>query len=457
MRITLTVTAGARNGLSKHFDQAYIGLGRHPQSDLQFHPDQDLDASTRHAAILKAGETWTIRDLGSANGTFVNGEKVTADRRLHTGDQIRLGAKGPIVTVEVQGEAAPAPATRMSGASASPALAGVMPGSTTQRIRVEVAKQTQSLRRATLILFGLLIAVAGGYFWQKSQYEKRLVQQRNEMIAQVDSLIHALDTVKVRFTAMQGALDSAARVTQSLRTQIEAGGDPAAMALLRQQLTLAMSRQQGLSAAAGLDGRHVDSVAGNAVALVFVKFPGGRVFTGTAFAVRTDATGSFLVTNRHVVTSEEGEEPIEIGVMFNHSAQNFRARLVRKHPDADVDLALLRVTVTGGTDVVPGISDEPPIVGMPIATIGFPNGVDLEGFEDLRRTGATATLTAGTVSRLTDDIVQIDGYGATGASGSPILDPHGHVVGVLYGGQRDTGGRIVYAEPAKFIAELFQE
>ena len=43
MRITLTVTAGARNGLSKHFDQAYIGLGRHPQSDLQFHPDRVVD------------------------------------------------------------------------------------------------------------------------------------------------------------------------------------------------------------------------------------------------------------------------------------------------------------------------------------------------------------------------------------------------------------------------------
>ena len=107
------------------------------------------------------------------------------------------------------------------------------------------------------------------------------------------------------------------------------------------------------------------------------------------------------------------------------------------------------------TDVVPGISDEDPIVGMPIATIGFPNGVDLEGFNDLTRTGASATLTAGTVSRLAHDLVQIDGYGATGASGSPILDPHGHVVGVLYGGQRDTGGRIVYAEPAKFIAGLF--
>ena len=451
MRITLTVTAGARTGVTKQFDQAYIGLGRHPQSDLQFHPEKDLDVSTRHAAILKSGDTWQIRDLGSANGTFVNGEKLTADRQLHTGDQVSLGQKGAVLTVEVAGEAAPAAAvTRLAGGAP-----GAHAGGTTQRIRAEVAKQTQSLRRATLVLFGLLILVAGGYFWQKATYEKRIAQQRDEMLRQLDSLQQAFHSVQVRFAGMQGALDSAQRVTQQLRGQIEAGGDPTALAELRRQLTQAITRQTGLSAAAGLDGRHVDSVAGNAVALVFVRFPGNHVFTGTAFAVKTDASGSYLVTNRHVVTSESGEDPIDIGVMFNHSAQNFRATLVRRHPEADVDLALIRVTVRGGTDVVPGISDEDPIVGMPIATIGFPNGVDLEGFADLRRTGAAATLTAGTISRLAHDLVQIDGYGATGASGSPILDPHGHVVGVLYGGQRDTGGRIVYAEPAKFIAGLF--
>ncbi|HWA41326.1 MAG TPA: FHA domain-containing protein, partial [Gemmatimonadales bacterium] len=127
MRITLTVTAGARTGVSKHFDQAYIGLGRHPQSDLQLHPEKDIDVSTRHAAILKSGETWVLRDLGSANGTFVNGEKLTADRRLHTGDQVSLGAKGAVFTVEVEGEAAPpAAATRLSGSTP-----GVKGGSTT--------------------------------------------------------------------------------------------------------------------------------------------------------------------------------------------------------------------------------------------------------------------------------------------------------------------------------------
>ena len=455
MKITLTVQGGAKTGVSKSFDQAYIGLGRHPQSDLQFDPAKDLDASTRHAAVLRAGDGWVVRDLGSANGTFVNGAPVTGDHELQTGDEIRLGKGGPRIKVEIEGRPAPAvPGTRMGGAASTPSAGG---GSTTTRIKAEVAKQTQSLRRATMVLFGLLIVVAGGYFWQKAAYEGKLKAQRAEMIAQVDSLIHALDTVKVRFGAMQGTLDSAQRITQSLRAQIEEGGDPAAMTELRRQLDAAMARQRGLRAAASVDGAHVDSVSGDAVALVFVRFPDGKVFTGTAFAVRTDATGSDLITNRHVVTSEQGEDPIEIGVMFNHSNQNFKATLVWKHPNAEVDMALLHVNIRGGTPVVAGIADAPPAVGRPIVYIGFPNGVDLEGMDNVGRTGASATLTAGTISRTTDDLVQIDGYGATGASGSPILDQRGFVVGVLYGGQAGTGGRIVYAEPAKYIQQLLEK
>ena len=450
MRITLTITSGARNGVSKSFDQAYVGIGRHPQSDLQLHPDQDLDASTRHAAVLKSGETWAIRDLGSANGTFVNGEKVTADRRLHTGDQVRLGNKGPVIGVEVAGEAAPAAqATRMSGGSA--AGGG---GNTSARIRVEVEKQTKSLRRATLVLFGLLIVVAGGYFWQKASYEKRIAGLQGEMLATIDSIRNASDTITVRFAAMQGVVDSAKRATAAIGARIQSGGDEATLQRLRRQLDSAISHQRGLQAAAGLDGAHVDSLAGDAVALVIVKFPGDHKFSGTAWAIRSDAEGAYLVTNRHVVTSHEGEDPVEIGVMFNHSRQFFRATLVRKHPNADVDLALLRVQVHGGVPVIPGVASDPAVVGEAVVSIGFPLGLDLEG-SDLVRQGANATLTAGTVSRLTNNLVQLDGYGATGASGSPILDQHGHVVAVLYGGQQESGGRIVYAVPASFIAELF--
>lgn len=456
MRITLSVTGGARNGLSKSFDQAYVGLGRHPQSDLQFDPEKDLDASTRHAAVLKTGASWTIRDLGSANGTFVNGEKVTSDRRLHTGDQVRLGTKGPTLLVEVEGEAAPVTAKGATSATGAAGAAGGKHGNTAQRIKVEVEKQTKSLRQMTVALFGLLVVVAAGYFWQKASYEKKLAGMQSAMLHQLDSLQAATQDVTVRFGAMRHALDSANQVAQQLRGQIEAGGDQRAMAGLRRALDDAMRGQRGLQAAAGLDASHVDSLAGAAIALVIVKFPGNRSFSGSAWALKSDANGTYLVTNRHVVTSEQGEDPIELGVYFNHSNQFFRATLVRRHPDRDIDLALIRVQVRGGTPVVPGISTRTPVVGEPVVTIGYPQGLDLAG-TDIAHSGANATLTAGTISRLSGNVVQIDGYGATGASGSPYLDARGEVVAVLNAGNRESGGRIVYAVPASRVAELLQE
>jgi pSer/pThr/pTyr-binding forkhead associated (FHA) protein len=44
-----------------------------------------------HAAFERFGDAWCVRDLGSRNGTFVNGGRVIGERALHSGDEIVLG------------------------------------------------------------------------------------------------------------------------------------------------------------------------------------------------------------------------------------------------------------------------------------------------------------------------------------------------------------------------------
>jgi pSer/pThr/pTyr-binding forkhead associated (FHA) protein len=44
-----------------------------------------------HAVLERFGDTWTVRDLGSRNGTFVNGGRIIGERALHAGDEIVLG------------------------------------------------------------------------------------------------------------------------------------------------------------------------------------------------------------------------------------------------------------------------------------------------------------------------------------------------------------------------------
>jgi len=70
---------------------------------------------------------------------------------------------------------------------------------------------------------------------------------------------------------------------------------------------------------------------------------------------------------------------------------------------------------------------------------------------------ADPTLTVGTVSKVLPDVVQVDGYGAPGSSGSPIFGRGGRVVGVLYGGERESQGKIIYAVPAGQVGAYLRQ
>lgn len=71
-------------GLSGHG----LVLGRSDAVDVLV---DDLYVSDEHAEILPDDGSWSVRDLGSTNGTFLNGAKVTRPTPLAAGDQLRLG------------------------------------------------------------------------------------------------------------------------------------------------------------------------------------------------------------------------------------------------------------------------------------------------------------------------------------------------------------------------------
>lgn len=53
--------------------------------------DHDETVSRLHAVLENLGFAWSIRDLGSRNGTYLNGERITAERVLRSGDEVRVG------------------------------------------------------------------------------------------------------------------------------------------------------------------------------------------------------------------------------------------------------------------------------------------------------------------------------------------------------------------------------
>ncbi len=86
----LTIITGPDRGrtIAPADDDTPIVLGRE-SSDIVL---SDQAVSRRHAELCFGGGQWTVRDLGSSNGTFVNEQKVTEQLELKHNDQIRCGA-----------------------------------------------------------------------------------------------------------------------------------------------------------------------------------------------------------------------------------------------------------------------------------------------------------------------------------------------------------------------------
>jgi adenylate cyclase len=64
------------------------GLGRHPNNAIQL---LDTIVSKEHCVVERQGQAIVLRDLGSLNGTYVNGERVAGSHVLRHGDEIRMG------------------------------------------------------------------------------------------------------------------------------------------------------------------------------------------------------------------------------------------------------------------------------------------------------------------------------------------------------------------------------
>ena len=105
-------------------------IGRDESADLVL---ADAGISRTHAKVTPEGNSAIIEDLGSSNGTFVNGERVEDPRRLRDGDELQLGnaivafASGTDETELIEPidpdatEAHPGPAAAAGGAAAAAA------------------------------------------------------------------------------------------------------------------------------------------------------------------------------------------------------------------------------------------------------------------------------------------------------------------------------------------------
>ena len=86
-------------------------IGRGADADLLIN---DITVSRRHASVRQDGRTVVVTDLESANGTFLNGERVFDGTRAEDGDILHLGSAKIRVKVDGREPEQPTPTEILS-------------------------------------------------------------------------------------------------------------------------------------------------------------------------------------------------------------------------------------------------------------------------------------------------------------------------------------------------------
>ena len=83
----LVVQRGPGAGSRYLLDSDLSTVGRHPESDIFL---DDITVSRRHVEFRRHDASFRVHDVGSLNGTYVNGDRVD-DAELQNGDEVRIG------------------------------------------------------------------------------------------------------------------------------------------------------------------------------------------------------------------------------------------------------------------------------------------------------------------------------------------------------------------------------
>jgi S1-C subfamily serine protease len=429
--IRLSLLTGGRAGAIARFRSGPVLLGRGPQAGVQLDPEVDLAVSARHAVLEWEEGTWFVQDLGSTNGTLLNGTPLEGRRPLEDGDRIQLGATGPVVRFQRERREAATPGG--GEATAGPASDG------------------GPIRLAGVLLLAVALAAAAVLVpLGRERAEVRTLAERLDSVERTSGRVIA--GLRERVSGLEAALETSRRELRELGGELararEAGDEGEAERLTR-RLEEATAELERKERAAGVDFDRVERLNRPALAQIHVELGPREVRTATAFAVRPDG---LLLTNRHVVDGGGGQ-PARIAVQFDGSERVWPAEVVARAED--VDLAALRIRGLEGE--VPAIAGfhrrlDTLVVGTPVVVLGFPLG-GVDGGD----TRIRAAVGAGTLRALLQRQLQVDGYGAPGSSGSPVLDPEGWLLGVVRGGQERPDGTVLVVVPSSAALRLVED
>jgi len=473
-----------------------IRIGRGKECEIRPVEEQDGIVSRVHAELtVGSSGGLALRDVGSKNGTFLNGDRIAEATPVRLGDRITLGPGGPVLVVEgigtgpVKAAVRPPVAQGMSPNTVMGLINNALAQAKEERKRggrgstaflkavaAEVGKDSHRKFRWLTVIITMLVLVLGGgvygVYWllsrqvEHSEVERRSAEDsaradaqrlRQELdaarsaaapAATVDSLRAQLESAQARTEVLSQALDRAQgaltqqlsqgeskrmesqRDVQRLRDQLNQAQRTAPSSgtidSLRHQLQAtelqAASLDARMRAIRGTDFASIAQQNQGAVGLITVSF-GRNFYNGTGFVISPDG---YMLTNWHVVTDSGFPQPDTIWVTMADQSTSRYADVVASSQERDI--AVIKIRGYQGPSL-PAIDwgGTRSRQGEPAALIGFPAG---SGFSRLGSSVVRTSMTAGIISRVTENVIQFDGMTVGGSSGSPVFNANGEVISI---------------------------
>lgn len=225
-RIILRHLKGSKASQVEEFPVAQFAeltLGRDPGSQVRFEPEKDDLVGRQHARIARDPADpakFTLMDLNSRNGTFLNKSRIVGSMPLNPGDVIQLGAGGPEIEFDLDPRpagqvkatrlafnAAPAESTHAT-APAAAAAAGGVGKATVERMIGETKKDGR--RNLLLVGSAIVVVAAIGMTWMRKDTEDATKEVANAALAEARN---AADSARAIAEAATAALASRNEMT----------------------------------------------------------------------------------------------------------------------------------------------------------------------------------------------------------------------------------------------------
>ncbi len=290
-------------------------IGRDPAARVRYDPDRDDLVGRHHARLVQDPADryrFTIVDLNSRNGTYVNRQRIAGPIALSSGDVVQLGPGGPEFRFAIEREAAtpggPAPgASRVTRIADKPPAPGPVGKATVERL--VAASERRTRRTFVLVLVACVLVVLGIAAW----FLLRAAANRRTLATEITETRR--DLARVQQASPMTPSDIAKQYTDSV-VFIELGWK-----LILTQTGEEVYHEYYVET--DRQGNPIVNKAGEAIPVpVYVQLADGRIepslsldrgeygqnqpiggrLTGTGF-VATPA--GFILTNRHVAAAWE--------------------------------------------------------------------------------------------------------------------------------------------------------